>query len=51
MVFSSSTFLMAFLPLTLLRYYGVGVALTKNVTVKTAYCFLQDQIKLLTKSI
>ncbi|MBQ3327487.1 MAG: MBOAT family protein [Clostridia bacterium] len=34
MVFSSSTFLMAFLPLTLLLYYGVGVALTKNVTVK-----------------
>ena len=40
MVFSSSTFLMAFLPLTLLLYYGVGVALTKNVTVKNCILLL-----------
>ena len=40
MVFSSSTFLMAFLPLTLLLYYGGGVALTKNVTVKNCILLL-----------
>ena len=36
MVFSSSTFLMVFLPVTLVLYYGVGVRLTGNVTVKNA---------------
>ncbi len=40
MVFSSTTFLTAFLPLTLLLYYGVGVLLTKNVTVKNCILLL-----------
>ena len=44
MVFSSSTFLMAFLPLTLLLYYGVGVALTKNVTVKNCILLLASLV-------
>ena len=34
MVFSSATFLFVFLPVTILLYYLVGVALTENVTVK-----------------
>ena len=44
MVFSSSTFLMAFLPLTLLLYYGVGVLLTKNVTVKNCILLLASLV-------
>ncbi len=44
MVFSSSTFLMAFLPLTLLLYYGVGAALTKNVTVKNCILLLASLV-------
>ena len=44
MVFSSSTFLMAFLPLPLLLYYGVGVALTKNVTVKNCILLLASLV-------
>ncbi len=34
MVFSSSTFLIAFLPITVLLYYLAGVKLTKNIKVK-----------------
>ncbi len=34
MVFSSSTFLVVFLPITLLAYFLVGCFLTKNITVK-----------------
>ena len=34
MVFSSSTFLLVFLPGTLIAYYGIGVALLRNVKVK-----------------
>ena len=44
MVFSSSTFLMAFMPLTLLLYYGVGVLLTKNVTVKNCILLLASLV-------
>ena len=35
---------MAFLPLTLLLYYGVGVALTKNVTVKNCILLLASLV-------
>ncbi len=44
MVFSSTTFLTAFLPLTLLLYYGVGVLLTKNVTVKNSILLLASLV-------
>ena len=34
MVFSSATFLIVFLPLTMVLYYLVGVKLTKSTAVK-----------------
>ena len=34
MVFSSATFLIVFLPLTMVLYYLVGVVLTKSTAVK-----------------
>ena len=34
MVFSSATFLILFLPVTLIAYYLIGVVLTKNIAVK-----------------
>ena len=40
MVFSSSSFLVLFLPLTLIAYYIIGCVLTKNITVKNCILLL-----------
>lgn len=44
MVFSSSTFLIIFLPLTILAYFLIGCLLTKNVTVKNSILLLASLI-------
>lgn len=44
MVFSSSTFLIAFLPITVLLYYLVGVKLTKNIKVKNLILLIASLI-------
>ena len=44
MVFSSSTFLLVFFPLTLLLYYLIGVLWTKNVTVKNSILLLASLV-------
>lgn len=44
MVFSSTTFLIAFLPVTLIAYYVIGVKLTKNITVKNIILLLASLV-------
>ena len=44
MVFSSSTFLIAFLPLTLILYYLVGQLLTKSIKVKNGILLLASLV-------
>ncbi len=44
MVFSSSTFLIAFLPITLILYYLIGVMLTKSVTVKNIILLISSLV-------
>ena len=44
MVFSSSTFLIAFLPITILLYYIVGVKLTKNIKIKNLILLIASLI-------
>ena len=44
MVFSSSTFLIAFLPITVLLYYIVGVKLTRNVKIKNLILLIASLI-------
>lgn len=44
MVFSSSTFLIAFLPVTALLYYIIGVKLTKNIKLKNIILLISSLI-------
>ena len=44
MVFSSATFLIVFLPVTMVLYYLVGVLLTKNTTVKNVILLLASLV-------
>lgn len=44
MVFSSSTFLIAFLPITVLLYYIVGIKLTKSIKVKNLILLIASLI-------
>lgn len=44
MVFSSATFLILFLPITLIAYYLVGVALTRSTAVKNAILLIASLV-------
>lgn len=44
MVFSSTTFLILFLPITLIAYYLIGIALTRSIAVKNGILLLASLV-------